>query len=486
MKKHGIYALIVCAGMLLSGCEAVTGTAPGTAASPPQTTPVATAPQQTTSVKTEPPQVTEPAVPDDPLPDGDTIFLISESVNYAWGFQHSGVFLDTSGDIYRFQFLDDTVEDDMYFKTLDLFREYGSPVGHLNETQVSELYNIGKELNANASFRKEFQMYDCGQSTLYYFDSGSNRKIKCCSSGDYEEISTDVRANMFRDKWKAALGTITVNETENMMLLPQTENCFRDYPSAGLKLEGNYMLYDKRQLPILAEKCGVPIDNILKETDEFYAADAVFFVSLKKSSPPVGGIMKRGDAVDFVYFDGEEKPICHVAAFRQYDVVFSELNYTNFAGESWELLPDFDPNFDSRVVSGSTRGVSDEAIGKVYKEYKINNLWGLKIDNEDDYRNFVSYFDSIGLMEDRSSFADKLEERMKPDFDNYVLCIKLHRIYDDQSYKQERIRVINDRIDIGDKVLPYHSEYNGLVDGAAAWVWLPVDLLEAGKNYSVI
>lgn len=185
---------------------------------------------------------------------------------------------------------------------------------------------------------------------------------------------------------------------------------FRDYPSDGLKITGNYILFDKRHFSVLAEKCGVQIDGILDDMDEYRADDSVFFAELTKSSRPADGIMKYGDTYDFVYLYEDEEPLCHVAAYPRDDGDFTLTEYKNFSGEAWLTLPDFD---------------------------------------------------------------------------NYILCVKLHRRDEGQTYEQHRVTVNRGRIDLGDDPVPHHDRYIGFIDGTVTWLWLPVDYIDKETNYSV-
>ncbi len=431
---------------------------------------------------TEP--VTEMTVPSADFPDDGRIFLVSEYTNYAWGYQDHGVFLDTLGDIYNFELGGYTESDISFNDILEIFRKYTSPTGHIDENTVRELYNSGSSVNPNAPVTESLLCYDYGQSSLYFFDSEKSKKVQCYTYGDYERISTDLNANLFREKWEKAVRSNTKQDNESIMLLPRNNVAFRDYPSDGLKLEGNYILFNKKQLPLLAEKCGIPVDSMLDDLNEYFVDDSVFFVSLAKSSAPVSGFMRKGDSYDFVSLSEGEEQCCHIAVYQKRNGDFSLSEYMNFAGEKWQMIDEFDPNSDQRVRSGNCVGISDSAISRIYVDYSINKLWGLIIDNENDYNSFVSYCNDIALMEDGSSVRDRLEV-IEPDFDNYVLCIKIQRRDEGQTYLQKRIEIGSNMIDIGDSIVPKHETYTGMIDGVLAWLWLPADYIERGNNYSV-
>ena len=481
MKKHYIFSIIVCAALMLSGCSensvgsAVTSDTGGAAASTEE------------AVKT-PAAVTGTPVLPEPLPDDGRIFLINEYSNYAWGFQDNGVFLDTNGDVYRFEFGKNGGTGDMTFgEMLGLFKKNTSPICHLDEDTVAELYNIGKAVDPQAGMSEKGIMNDYGQRTLYFYDSENDRKVPCYSYGDIERISNDSNARLFREKWEGSGDSYSkkVSDIGIVNYVPMDETTLIELPSDGLKTEGRYILFDKRQLSVLAENCGAAVDSILDVLNKYLADDAVFFVSLTKSSPSACGMMRKDDSYDLIYPSDEMKPVCHVAAFPREAGDFQKLIYTDFSGEQWQTVPDFDPNSDSRVHGGYSYGVSDDAISKIYKEYKINNLWGILIQNTEDYESLVSYCGNIGLMEDGSSVKELFECAMKPDFDSYVLCVKLQRRERDQTYEQHRICIVNNYIDIGDSIVPKIDINTQSVDGAVAWLWLPVDYLDKDKNYMV-
>ncbi|MBR5090237.1 MAG: hypothetical protein IK093_12485 [Ruminiclostridium sp.] len=425
------------------------------------------------------------------LPENE-IFLISERTNYAWGHEDHGIFLDTSGNVYSFDFAGSGygLEGDITLRDkLELFRKYTAPAGHLDEGKVTELYNTGISVAPDAATTDISKMCDYGQDTLYFYDSKQDRKIQCYSDGDVERISLDISANLFKIQWDTAKPMIQPCETVKASLLSAGEAYIHEYPSDDLKTEGNYLLFDQRQLSVLAGQCGVPIDGILDDLDEYRREGSVFFVSLTKSSPAASGIMRFGDnTYDFVYLSDEQKPVCHVAAYSADTGLFSYVQYTDPAGGEWKMLPDYDPNFDSRVYSGHSYGAADGALSRIFKNYNINNRWGMLIDNEADYNSFVTYCDSIGLLEDTTSVRDKLEAECQPDFGNYVLCIKFLRRYPGQTYEQNRIAITEKYryIDMGDSVIPNDSSQTGdCIDGVILWLWLPVGYISPEKNYKV-
>lgn len=147
--------------------------------------------------------------------DGADIVLISEYKNYAWGYQHSGSFIDMNGNVFDFDFSSDTYGGEEIGSDAELMNRLteicseGEPVsdaaaGHTDILrQIRELAD-GADRNARLMSRNE--CYDAGQSTVYAVTS-ENRLVTVCSDGDNAVTSTDVNAYKIQRLWEEMINT---------------------------------------------------------------------------------------------------------------------------------------------------------------------------------------------------------------------------------------------------------------------------------------
>lgn len=147
--------------------------------------------------------------------DGADIVLIREYKNWAWGYQHSGSFVDISGNVYDFDFSTDTYggeeigSDSELMNRLTEICSEGEPVsdaavGHTDILrQIRELAD-GADRNARLISRPD--CYDAGQSTVYAVTS-KNRLVTVCSDGDNAVTSTDGNAYKIQRLWEEMINT---------------------------------------------------------------------------------------------------------------------------------------------------------------------------------------------------------------------------------------------------------------------------------------
>ena len=147
--------------------------------------------------------------------DGADIVLIREYKNWAWGYQHSGSFVDISGNVYDFDFSTDTYGGEEIGSDAELMNRLteicseGEPVsdaavGHTDILrQIRELAG-GADRNARLMSRPD--CCDAGQNTVYAVTS-ENRLVTVCSDGDNAVTSTDGNAYKIQRLWEEMINT---------------------------------------------------------------------------------------------------------------------------------------------------------------------------------------------------------------------------------------------------------------------------------------
>ncbi len=127
------------------------------------------------------------------------VVLVREYRNGAWGYQHSGDFVDINGNVYPFDFSDDDREirsnDELMSRLMEIYEE-GTPDSSVCSEytdKLEEITELADKADTRAKLTCEFAAYDAGQYTLYAVNSDF-RLVEISSSGGLEILSTDPNA----------------------------------------------------------------------------------------------------------------------------------------------------------------------------------------------------------------------------------------------------------------------------------------------------
>lgn len=139
------------------------------------------------------------AFPADEYPRGAV--LVCEYRNWAWGYQHYGNIIDENGNVYPFDFSDDTLEnevrsdEELVSRLMKIYAE-GSPESaqyEKNSDSLKSITALADKADIRAKLVSENTACDAGQYTVYALTSDF-RLITISSSGDSEIKSTDKNA----------------------------------------------------------------------------------------------------------------------------------------------------------------------------------------------------------------------------------------------------------------------------------------------------
>lgn len=122
----------------------------------------------------------------------DEILLIRHYMNFAGDFQHDGIFIDSEGGVYSFDFSENsnnykpfssTVD---FINTLHIIRASEEPIATLNDSLLKELYWYVSNININSEFTKTHRACDAGSDSIDIYDRGAQTLITCYETGDYD------------------------------------------------------------------------------------------------------------------------------------------------------------------------------------------------------------------------------------------------------------------------------------------------------------
>ena len=105
-------------------------------------------------------------------PEGE-IVLISRHVNYAWGYNDAGIFVDSAGYVYTFDFSAENIgyggRGDLLEK-LELLRRWENPVAHVAPAEVDSFVKRSRKISDYDTFREKSLMCDYGEKQLLFCD----------------------------------------------------------------------------------------------------------------------------------------------------------------------------------------------------------------------------------------------------------------------------------------------------------------------------
>lgn len=129
------------------------------------------------------------------------IVLVSQYVNWAWGYQHYGRFVDFAGNVYEFDLSDspEIMTDDDFLTALEkrhFDHLFGDPVGTVDDIDLLwDIAGLADKIDENAEIVKEHTAYDAGAHTLYAVTS-EHTLVEISSYGDFRRVNTDLNAVM--------------------------------------------------------------------------------------------------------------------------------------------------------------------------------------------------------------------------------------------------------------------------------------------------
>lgn len=125
------------------------------------------------------------------VPDNE-ILAISRYQNYAYGYQDSGTFICSDGNVYSFNFSQYTYRKDSdnseeaFLEKLKRIMEYAEPFAVINKQDMQSLYSYSQEIDVNDKCKTKNVAFDAGSDTLQFQNVSADKFILCRESGDYK------------------------------------------------------------------------------------------------------------------------------------------------------------------------------------------------------------------------------------------------------------------------------------------------------------
>lgn len=383
-----------------------------------------------------------------PLPQTAEIFLIERHENHAWGYFDSGLFMDTSGAVYAFDFgmtVAHYTSDDQMLEKFNIIRDNTEPVMTIDHDTLIELYSLGSQIDTESTFNSKGVAMDAGSSTISFRNPYTDRITVCIKSGDAEGKLNDSNAKKFVKLYHKILKDIS---SEYIKPLVYTAEDIRlNSVECDTEMSGKYFLSSDEQLRILAKQSNTSIDDMLNDCADYELERFVYFVEL--NSAPANAIIRTGDSYKLSHTNGSG--FCNVAAYPRTSGTFTAKSIPCADGGEWQRIKDGDLNYDADFITGEAYGFSETAMQAVWKEFNMHGFAGLYIPDAEKYEEFIESCDRNKLVEN-GSIRSILEENGVPDFNKYSLCIKLDSHNDNTKYEWQRTEVGDGYIVMGSSI----------------------------------
>ena len=386
-----------------------------------------------------------------PLPQTAEIFLIDRHENHVWGSFDSGLFMDTSGAVYAFDFSmplqgSHYTTDDQMFEKFNIIRDNTDPVMTIDPDTLSELYSLGSKINPDSKFdSKLVAMDDYGSHTISFRNPYTDRITVCAEYGDADGKLKDSNAKKFVKLYQKALQNISYYYISP--LIYTANDIHLNSVECDTEMSGNFFLSSDEQLRILAKQSDTSIDDMLSDYADYEQESYVYFVEL--NSAPANAIIRTGDSYKLSHTNGSG--FCNVAAFPRTSGTFTVESIPCADGGEWQRIKDGDLNYDPDYITGEAYGFSETAMQAVWQEFNMSAFTGLYIPDAAQYEEFIESCDRNNLVED-GSIRSILEENGAPDFKKYSLCIKLDSHNDSSKYVWQRTEVGENCIVMGSMI----------------------------------
>lgn len=383
-----------------------------------------------------------------PLPQTAEIFLIDRYVNYAWGYQEDGIFVDTSGAVYAFDFgmaLGHSSSDEQLFEKFDIIRENIEPIMTIDSDIIIELYSLGSQIDPESEFNSEGVAMDAGSYTVSFCNPDTGRITVCTLDGDYEGTLSDDSAKKFAELYDKKIKYATPKFTAPLV--------YTDYDirlntvECNTEMSGMYFLSSDEQLRIFARQCGIAIDDMLGDYTDYEQERYVYFVEL--DAAPANAVLCTDNGYMFSHTEGAG--FCNVAAYPRSSGFFFSDSIPCADGGEWQRIKEGDLNSDPDFITGEAYGFSETAMGEVWKDFNMHGFKGIYIPDPEKYEEFIQSCDSHNLVEN-GSIRNTLEENGVPDFSKYSLCVKLDRHNDNTKYEWQRTEIGDGYITMGSSI----------------------------------
>ncbi|MBP5282056.1 MAG: hypothetical protein J6Z22_06110 [Lachnospiraceae bacterium] len=293
--------------------------------------------------------------------DGESeILLVERSTNYAWGCYDKGLFVDTHGKVYPYDFsrygsaMDVRDFSLSFVERLEIIRENFDAKSFFDEEVLQEVMELGESISAEDEFKEEEKMYDYGQNTLYFYRPETEELLKLQSTGDVDYTPLNKDAEKIAKLYEKHIDKYykSFSESDVALLGPYVYSRGEVYMTeftaeSAEQWTGKWLVETKAKLREFAAQSGFDVDGVLaNEQDEEYE-EFDYFIYVEKAGQtedaknPIA-FWVYGDCHDFISSDKgsaqEGAYICHIAKIYKDRLFRNPAEMKDLNGTSWKIF----------------------------------------------------------------------------------------------------------------------------------------------------
>ena len=121
--------------------------------------------------------------------------------NMAWGYQKQATYILGDGRVYTYNYSKNPEKlEDLSEESVIEYLKGTEPACVMSKTYLMKLYSYAVQINPDATYTTQHEMYDYGQRTLYFY-AEDGTKVKCSCYGDVRYIYDDDYAKKVEELW---------------------------------------------------------------------------------------------------------------------------------------------------------------------------------------------------------------------------------------------------------------------------------------------
>jgi hypothetical protein len=121
--------------------------------------------------------------------------------NMAWGYQKQATYILGDGRVYTYNYSKNPEKlEDLSEESVIEYLKGTEPACVMSKTYLMKLYSYAEQINPDAAYTTQHEMYDYGQRTLYFY-AEDGTKVKCSCYGDVRYIYDDDYAKKVEELW---------------------------------------------------------------------------------------------------------------------------------------------------------------------------------------------------------------------------------------------------------------------------------------------
>ena len=218
----------------------------------------------------------------------DEIILVDERTNVAWSFVDHGIFIMGNGDVYSFDFDQQSFPDGdgaSRYEKMELLKNSVRPCGTVDQELLQRLYEYGMKIDPDTKMDMKNEACDYGENSIIFHDPVNDKWITCYEQGDTTGYRKDHFARKLADLWmdeKAEAVTAAAKSPDRLFTpgdVPM-ESIHSGFVELDDPSENLFITDSEEKLRAFAREKGFQVDSFLEGMKEYRKKDACYFIQI--------------------------------------------------------------------------------------------------------------------------------------------------------------------------------------------------------------